>query len=596
MRFFNNKRYIVVYILIRNYLPKDKFLNKILNFPLDGIVNKLAYFKKVVSLIGLVFLKIKRSESTIKVGILASSLLVASPYSAAQENTQLKPQMKESGQEIPTIEQSQVIAQADTSLQVKKTTKPEASEVKAPAKTPSYYVQFRSSGLAIQTEPPRYVKQANKTWLKDIDGWENVNWLDVGVVSRLRYEYNENDFRKTTDKVDEPFSLRTRLFAAVKNKFDPLRATFEFQDSRRYNYQYPSTNLDVNKREFIQGYGELYFKDALGVDALGNDRPLSLRAGRMAFELTDKRLIARNEYRNTTNNFQGYRAVLGQLNSDWQGTLFALNPIIRFMEQADIANEAQRFYGAAFDIRKWSNVVTLQPYYYLLQQNGSKLKYTSTGAPATAANKKDRNINTGGLRAYGIVSNTGIDWDLSYIKQWGDDGGQVHDAYNYDVEAGYTFAHAWKPRVMAYRGYASGDKNPNDSTSQRFERLFGFFRPLSHSNLIVMENFQANKLRGEFNPTVSLKVDFGYSWYKLASATDRWTVPNLRDTTGKSGKDIGQEIDVRAQFPVTKYLSMVIGYSYFMAGDFAKATSQKVTPGRGEDSHLVWIDATVVAF
>ncbi|MGB4923862.1 MAG: hypothetical protein WBO98_06755, partial [Candidatus Nitrotoga sp.] len=184
-------------------------MNKILNFPLDGIVNKLAYFKKVVSLIGLVFLKIKRSESTIKAGILASSLLVASPYSAAQENTQLKPQMKESGQEIPTIEQSQVIAQADTSLQVKKTTKPEASEVKAPAKTPSYYVQFRSSGLAIQTEPPRYVKQANKTWLKDIDGWENVNWLDVGVESRLRYEYNENDFRKTTDKVDEPFSLRT---------------------------------------------------------------------------------------------------------------------------------------------------------------------------------------------------------------------------------------------------------------------------------------------------------------------------------------------------------------------------------------------------
>jgi hypothetical protein len=73
-------------------------------------------------------------------------------------------------------------------------------------------------------------------------------------------------------------------------------------------------------------------------------------------------------------------------------------------------------------------------------------------------------------------------------------------------------------------------------------------------------------------------------------------VTNLRDKTGKSGNDIGQEIDVRAQFPVTKYLSMVIGYSYFMAGDFAKTTSQKVTPGRGEDSHLVWIDATVVAF
>jgi len=563
---------------------------------------KAISFKKVTKLIECRdsdLFKIKMSESSLRAGILASSFLVASPYSAAQEITQLKPQKEKSGQEISTIEQPRIIAQTDTSLQVKKATTTETSEVKSPAKalaqTPSYYVQFRSSGLTIQTEPPRYVKQANKTWLKDIDGWENVNWLDIGVLARLRYESRENDFRRKTDTVDEPFSSRTRLYAAVKNKFDPLRATFEFQDSRRFNSGYVLTNLEVNKTEFIQGYGELYFKDALGVDDLGNDRPLSLRAGRMAFELTDKRLVARNEFRNTTNNFQGYRAVLGQKNSDWQGTVFAFNPIVRFMEQADKANEAQWFYGAMFDVRKWSNVATLQPYYYLLQQDGSKVKYASTGALA-AADKTNRNINTGGLRAYGIVGNTGIDWDLNYVKQWGTGNGQDHDAYGYNMESGYTFNHAWKPRVMANLGYASGDKNPNNKKSQRFERLFGFARPWSHTDYIQMENIRATKIRGEFNPTATLKIDFGSSWYKLASATDRWAGANLRDTTGKSGKDIGQEIDVRAQFPVNKYLGMVIGYSYFMAGDFAKATSQKVTPGRGADSHLVWIDATVVAF
>ncbi|RFC33935.1 MAG: Alginate export [Candidatus Nitrotoga sp. SPKER] len=572
--------------------------------PLGKMINKAVNFKKVTKLIEFQdsdLFKIKMSESSLRTGILASSLLAASPYSAALENTQLKPQKEESSQEISAIEQPLVIAQADTTLQVQKTTKTETSEVKAPAKapaqTPSYYVQFRSSGLAIQTEPPRYVKQANKTWLKDIDGWQDVNWLDVGVEARLRYESRENDYRRRTDTVDEPISLRTRLYAAVKNKFDPFRATFEFQDSRRFNQGYPYTNLEVNKTEFIQGYGELYFKDALGVDALGNDRPLSLRAGRMAFELTDKRLVARNEYRNTTNNFQGYRAVLGQKNSDWQGTIFAFNPIVRFMEAADKGNEAQWFYGAMFDVRKWSNVATFQPYYYLLQQDGSKVKYASTGALATAADKTNRNINTGGLRAYGIVANTGIDWDVNYVKQWGTDNGQDHDAYGYNLESGYTFSHAWKPRVMANLGYASGDKNPNDKTSQRFERLFGFARPWSHTDYIQMENIHATKIRGEFAPTATLKLDLGYSWYKLASATDRWSGGNnLRDTTGKSGKDIGDEFDMRAQFPVNKYLSMVVGYSYFMAGDFAKATSQKLTPGRGENSHLVWIDATVVAF
>lgn len=570
---------------------------KTLPSPLGGMIHEAVEFKKAARLIRQDPVKATASQPVVKAGILAGSLFMVSSYAVAQGNIQLKPQIEEASQTtMQAKEQLQEASQGKLNLKVKEVVKAGAAEVNAPVKIPSYYVQYRSSGLALQTEPPRYVKQANKTWLKDIAGWENVDWLDLGVEARLRYESRENDFRRKTDTVDEPISLRTRLYAAVKNKFDPLRATFEFQDSRRFNSDYALTNLEVNKTEFIQGYGELYFKDALGVDDLGNDRPLSLRAGRMAFELTDKRLVARNEYRNTTNNFQGYRAVLGQKNSDWQGTVFAFNPIVRFMEQADKANEAQWFYGAMFDVRKWSNVATLQPYYYLFQQNGSKVQYASTGALATAADKTNREINTAGLRAYGVVGKTGLDWDLNYVKQWGRDNGQDHDAYGYNTEAGYTFDHAWKPRFMANMSYASGDKNPNDKTSQRFERLFGFARPWSHTDYIQMENINAVKLRGELNPIANLKLDFGYSWYKLASATDRWGAANLRDTTGKSGKDIGDEFDIRAQFPVNKHLGMVIGYSYFMGGDFSHATSQKVTPGRGDNSHLVWIDATVVAF
>ena len=569
---------------------------KAFDYPLSRIMNKAVKIKKLIEFQDQNIFKIKMSEPRLKASILAGSLLVASPHGVAHENMQLKQFVEESSKEIQAIVRSQVSDQENTALKIKKIPTTEPSEIKAPTKTPSYYVPYRSSGLTIQTEPPRYVKQANKTWLKDIDGWQDIDWLDIGVEARLRYESRENDFRRKTDTVDEPFSSRTRVYAAVKNKFDPLRATFEFQDSRRFNSGYALTNLEVNKTEFIQGYGELYFKDALGVDDLGNDRPLSLRAGRMAFELTDKRLVARNEFRNTTNNFQGYRAVLGQRNSDWQGTVFAFNPIVRFVEQADKINEGQWFYGAKFDFRKWSKVATFEPYYYLLQQNGSKVKYASSGALATAADRTNRNINTGGLRTYGIVSNTGIDWDLNYVKQWGTDNGQNHDAYGYNMETGYTFKQAWKPRVMANLSHASGDKNPNDKTSQRFERLFGFARPWSHTDYIQMENIHATKLRGELSPTATLKVDFGYSWYQLASATDRWAGAGLRDATGKSGKDIGQEFDIRAQFPVNKHLGMVIGYSYFMAGDFAIATSQKVTPGRGENSHLVWIDATVVAF
>ena len=535
------------------------------------IKNQAVYNQVVTDLLGRILAAIQKSGLEIQAGILTSCLLISPVFAAEQENIQQKPQVEDSSQKV------------------------QEKEAKPTAK-PTYYVQFRSSGLQVQPDPPRYVKQANQTWLKD-QGWQDVDWLDLGVEIRARYEYINNDFRKKTETIDEPFQLRSRLYAAIKNKFDPLRATFEFQDSRRYNSQYPDTNMEVNKTEFIQGYGELYFKDALGKDDLGTDRPLSLRYGRHAFELTDKRLVARNEFRNTTNTFQGMRALLGSKNSDWQADFFAFNPIVRFMDRTDKANDAQWFYGAKFDFRKWSKIVTFQPYYYLLQQNGSKMKYASSGALATVADKKDREIHTAGLRAYGIVADTGLDWDLNYLKQWGEDGGLNQDSYGYNMEAGYTFGnHPWKPRFMANMDYASGDANPADQTSQRFERLFGFNRPLSHSNYILMENIRAVKLRGEFSPAASLKVDFGYSWYDLASATDRWAASGYRDTSGKSGKEIGQEFDIRAQFPVTKYLSMVAGYSYFMAGDFAQAQSQKQQPGRDNDTHYVWIDATVVAF
>lgn len=36
------------------------------------------------------------------------------------------------------------------------------------------------------------------------------------------------------DVLDEPLLLRTRIYAAVKSKFDPLRATIELQGSRLF--------------------------------------------------------------------------------------------------------------------------------------------------------------------------------------------------------------------------------------------------------------------------------------------------------------------------------------------------------------------------
>jgi hypothetical protein len=497
-----------------------------------------------------------------------------------------------------------------------------AAENKAATKAANgYYVERRSYGTGRETEPPRYVKQANKTWLNDIDGLEDLSWLDIGLDYRARFESRDNDFRRNRDTSDEPILLRTRAFVAIKDILDPLRLTLEVEDARRNNSQFTRDfdTRDVNYVEPIQVYAELFFKETpLGKDDLGNERPISIKAGRHAFEYLDRRLLARNEWRNTTNNFQGIRTTIGQQKNDWQVDLLALKPVQRLTNQLDEVDHSQDLYGVIGDWRRWSEIVTLQPYYLRLKQDGDRVELDTNGKAALANTKIDRDIHTAGIRAYGVVGKTGWDYDVNYAKQWGEQERRAgngnfiadldHDAYAYNLEAGYTFTHAWKPRLSASYGFASGDKNQTDTSNERFERLFGFARPWSNNDYFQMENISAPKVRVEFEPKLSfiegLKVDAGYSWYRLDSARDRWNGAGLRDSSGQSGKDVGEEVDVRVRFPINKYSSVNLGYAYFWAGDFTKNTTRNATPGgltvgdptRRDNSEFIYAEFTVSAF
>ncbi|MCB5191407.1 alginate export family protein [Methylobacillus arboreus] len=452
-----------------------------------------------------------------------------------------------------------------------------------------YWVAPRSYGTTREAEPPRFTKPINQTWLKE---YTDIDWLDVGADYRFRYERRENDFRRNVNVTDEPFLLRSRIYLAVRNKFDPFRFTVELEDARRNHSHFERDNRDVDLAEPIQAYGELYFQDFLGKDDLGNARPVSIKAGRMAFEQLERRLIARNEWRNTTNTFQGFRATIGQHKNDWELDLFALQPIVRFTEQLNQRDRGQWFYGAVFDWRKWSDIVTISPSYFYLKQDGDQVKYNANGARVTNAN--DREIHTAGLRGYGVIGKTGFDYDLNYYKQWGEDGTRDHRAYSYIAEFGYTVEqHPWKPRFSANYGVATGDKGSSTGTSERFDRLFGFARPWSSNDYIQMENINSTKIRAEFSPFTSVNIDTGYSWYKLDSATDRWNAgANLRDQTGNSGRDLGEEWDIRVRFPLHKHVAANVGYAYFKGGDFVK----NVYGDRKDTSNFLYVELTVSAF
>jgi hypothetical protein len=504
-----------------------------------------------------------------------------------------------------------------------------AEEEKAYIEKNGHYVERRSYGTAKETDPPRYVKQANKTWLKDYDAFENADWLDLGLEYRARYEYRDNDFRRRDENLDQPLLLRTRAYVGVKKILDPLRFTVELQDSRRNNGDYTREfdTRDINYLHILQGYAELNFdKSIFGKDDYGNEHPFWVRYGRHAWEAIDRRLIARNEWRNTTNNFEGLRANLGDKKNDWQLEFFAVQPIQRFTRENDKVNESQHFYGLIGDYRGWSKYVTLEPYYLLLKQDGNEVKFNTDGLRLAGDQLRqaqvDREIHTGGLRAYGVIPNTLWDYDASYVKQWGNQDrflsnalGYInvdHDAKAYNAEIGYSPKHPWKPRFSAFYGVATGDKNPPTGTdrtdNERFDRLFGFARPWSNDDYIQMENIRTPKVRVEFEPKVPfldrVQVDTGFSWYRLDSATDRWNAGgDLRDRTGRSGRDLGKEYDLRVRFALNQYTALNLGYAHFWAGDFVQdaasanaANRRDFTQNRKDTSNFFYSELTLLGF
>ena len=439
----------------------------------------------------------------------------------------------------------------------------------------TFYRAPQSYSTTRDPDPPKYVKPASRT---SYDFLQSATWLDIGMDYRFRYEYREDDIRRPLAGLDDPLLHRTRVYLGVHDVLDPFRFAVEMQDSRRDDGKYPLDDRDVNEFAITRLQAELFFKDALRSDPLGNDRPLSLRYGIQNFEFLDRRLLANNQWRNTANTFLGFRGALGQDANDWSTDLLAVQPLQRDLFGWDEPIDDRWIYGLIGHWRGWSDFATIEPFYLALDQNENDVAL-------------DRMVHSPGIRSYGTIGDSGFDFDLSVIKQVGRDGARDVDAWGGAGEIGYRFQHPWKPRVSAFYGYASGDEDPNDGEDNRFERFYGFGRPWSANDYIVFENIRTPKLRVELTPTEKLRMDFGYSWYHLASGTDRSIgAGNARDLTGQSGDEIGHEFDIRSRWQVTKQLELILGYAYFRPGDFIRNAV------RPDDTDFAYLEVNISVF
>ena len=376
---------------------------------------------------------------------------------------------------------------------------------------------------------------------------------------------------------------RTRVYLGVQNILDPFRFVVEFQDSRAFNSIYQYQGQEINQSELISAYGELFFKDAFGKDDRGNDRPLTLRAGRFHFELLDRRLIAENEFRNTTNNFRRLPRQIGKRDNDWDLDSFLMRPVVRYPDWFDRPEWANWIYGSVLSIRRWSEYATIQPYFL------GRKQFADVINASNALRRSIRETYAPGLRVYGVLGDFDYDFDIN--KQFGETGefrtlGNrqnavqttiQHDAIAYAFEAGYTFSdHPWKPRISANYAYGSGNKSPFDSVNQTFDIFYGFNQPFSRDDYFAWNNIKAPKARLEFTPLKNLQIDTAFSAYWLASAAAAWDRANLFAPLGNRGTFIGTEVDFRARYKLSQFINLTASYARFWPGSFTSSFANAV--------------------
>lgn len=416
--------------------------------------------------------------------------------------------------------------------------------------------------------------------------------FQISGSMRARYEAIDGQARAGGNASDQLPGLRTILRAEWHR--GPVEVVGEIYDSREWNANpgTPISTNDVNTFEPEQAYIKL----DLGA-ALGKNSKTSVQAGRMLAGVGSRRLIASDDYRNSTNSYTG-AILINTTKSGYTTTLLYLMPHLRLPDDS-VSVRDNRF---ALDLENMN--IALSGALLARQRKGSPflseisfIHFGERDAPGHAT--RDRSLNNVGLRASYDPRPGHWDGGVEGIYQWGHiSASTAPNAATLNVSAtflrahlGYTWKGKWKPHILAEFDRASGD-GPS-GTYGRFDTLYGFRRgdlaPAGLYNAIGRANIASPGLRIEVTPSARLDAFIGWRGLWLADSHDSFSTTNVRDATGRSGNFAGHQFDGRLRYwLMPKRLRFEVDGTYLARGRFLETAPN----GRRGDTRYVSINLT----
>jgi len=372
--------------------------------------------------------------------------------------------------------------------------------------------------------------------------------FDLSGTIRLRYEAIANQPRAGFGQDDDLVNLRTTLLA--KYQSGPFTIGAELWDSRVYadDATTPVTTGEVNTFELVQAW--VGAKTAIGTTRL------SAQAGRFTLNIGSRRLVAADEYRNTTNGYTGLRADIATASGVTATTIYVLPQQRRPDDLASLRANAVGFDHEGFDLVLWGGTaakakalgaVTAEASFYHLGERDQP------GRPT-----RDRSLDTYGGRVFRDPAKASADGELEAFYQSGTISASTVpgaarlpvSAWFVHASAGYSFRDTFKTRVSLQYDRASGDRA--GGRYGRFDTLYGMRRadlaPAGLYNAVGRANISTPGVRLEIAPSPRWDAFVTYHALWLAEKTDSFSTTGVRDSSGRSGGFAGHQLDGRVRW------------------------------------------------
>ncbi|WP_205689884.1 alginate export family protein [Caulobacter sp. SLTY] len=405
------------------------------------------------------------------------------------------------------------------------------------------------ASAAVLAASPALAQSKPSPWSvgKAVDAPDN---LTLSGSMRIRYEAIDGQARPGFNEHDDLISLRTILGAEYRA--GPVRLVGELHDSRVWEDDAgsPVTTSEVNTFELVQAY------IAADFDSPFAKGKASVQAGRFTLNLGSRRLVAADDYRNTTNGYTGVRFDAA-LPAGMKGSAVWVMPHVRLPDdRASVRDSQTEWDQENDDLVIWGGVLSRPDTFGKAMLEGSYFHFEEKDAPGRPT--RDRSLDSVSLRVVRDPAAGKLDYEVEVIAQTGEiSAGLGPAAATLDVEAGfahaevgYSFSTAWKPRLSAEVDYASGDDS--DASYGRFDTLFGMrradFAPSGIYNAVGRSNIVSPGVRLEMTQSPRLDSFLAVRALWLASATDSFSTTGVRDAAGDSGRFAGYQLDGRVRY------------------------------------------------